>query len=923
MNDYKTALKEYQEVQNIIKNQINDMVFLSEKVNLFKSGMLSIEDSIKFTLDNDSSEKFNFLNPLFNNFIQEIHKTLLSYNEQIIIPLKNFIQNFQFATNNSLNSFNQIKVSLIESKQKVTKAKDEYYNFIKSNKNNSNAKDDNNELLKAKIENYSQLYKYEVNKMNEIIAQNNKNYDDIAKNLSSINISVNSIIKNILSKFSKNLLNFGNIFNKFSEQINESLNTEIKNIENNNTYPSYIDEKTKLRFKYEIFEEFEEFEENKKNESNKDKNEIIGNDENNEKDKNNNNKSLKRLMSLPRKGFDDFEIVDTIEKDMDQEKMKENLKILKDIVKQLISEKEITPLEIKELINILKEKSFQNNQTFSYIFLKNIKQFYQNRVINLKNRQNFIHLANIMNNICIQEGNTKTFNEIIEVSQMIKYENLFIYSMIQKKNHFFSTKTFWLKLIEENLIDKINNYVDKLLEKKAKDDHKVKGKEKDIKSNNDQKDYILNIDLSQKIINYKKLSKQQKKDVDIFAYKNICIILSKTIQGMCSFLVPEFISIDIINYFSEQFNFDEPTKKYFRNLLSAKNIKNTLSLKENTEESKRKNDIYNITFIISCTLKYLPKNEFRNLIPLNKDLKPLIEKKIFKFVLSNRDLAIEKRIELLGIILKVKDIDLSYQDVKNLLKERLDDKMIIEKSQEERNLNTIKVDLFRTPYINNKKDDIEKLGWVLKCLNFAKPDIGYLQGMNFLALFFYQLLGYDEEKTFNYMLAFEMNTKYAELFKDDIKLLKIYFIILDKIINLYKPELYYKFVDSYISTNIYSTTWFVTFFTNGNCVFEKKDAPKYLLMVLEDFILDGWSAIFNSGFTLMNYNFDKIMMYEGDKLITFMINDLCELDSIKNENFNIIKKLYEKNSVKINEVLIKKLLAIAKYENNHDYLSKY
>jgi hypothetical protein len=200
--------------------------------------------------------------------------------------------------------------------------------------------------------------------------------------------------------------------------------------------------------------------------------------------------------------------------------------------------------------------------------------------------------------------------------------------MIQKKNHFFSTKTFWLKLIEENLIDKINNYVDKLLEKKTKDDHKVKEKEKDIKSNKDQKDNILlNLDLNKKIIKYKKLKTQQKKDVDIFAYKNICIILSKTIQGMCSFLVPEFISIDIINYFSEQFNFDVPTKKYFRNLLAAKNIKNTLILTENTEESKRKNDLFNITFIISCTLKYLPKNEFRNLIPLNKDLKPLIEKK--------------------------------------------------------------------------------------------------------------------------------------------------------------------------------------------------------------------------------------------------------------------------------------------------------
>ena len=202
MNDYKTALKEYQEVQYIINNQINDMVFLSDKMNSFKSGMLSIEENIKFSLDNNS-EEFNFLNPIFNSFIQEIKTNILSYNDQIILPLKDCINNFQFATNNNLKSFNQIKDSLIESKQKVTKAKNEYYHFIKANQNNNNANDDNNELLQAKIENYSQLYKYEINKMNEIITQNNKNYDDFVKNLNSINISVNSIIKNILSKFVK------------------------------------------------------------------------------------------------------------------------------------------------------------------------------------------------------------------------------------------------------------------------------------------------------------------------------------------------------------------------------------------------------------------------------------------------------------------------------------------------------------------------------------------------------------------------------------------------------------------------------------------------------------------------------------------------------------------------------------------------
>ena len=112
MNDYKTALREYQELQYIIDNQINDMVFLIDKVNLFKSGILSIEEGVKISLEN-SSEEFNFINPIFNNFMKDIHKSLLTYNEQITVPLKNFIQSFRFATTNCLNLFNQIKINLI------------------------------------------------------------------------------------------------------------------------------------------------------------------------------------------------------------------------------------------------------------------------------------------------------------------------------------------------------------------------------------------------------------------------------------------------------------------------------------------------------------------------------------------------------------------------------------------------------------------------------------------------------------------------------------------------------------------------------------------------------------------------------------------------------------------------------------------
>jgi hypothetical protein len=146
----------------------------------------------------------------------------------------------------------------------------------------------------------------------------------------------------------------------------------------------------------------------------------------------------------------------------------------------LASENELLPSEITQLINILKEDSGRN-ETFSYIFLMKIKEFYINRVINFKNRQNFIHLANIMNNLCIKEDNTKTFNAIIEVSQMIKFENIFMYCMIQKKNKFFSTKTFWLRVIEDNLINKINNYAYILLNKKSSQDLKKPKNDKNQK----------------------------------------------------------------------------------------------------------------------------------------------------------------------------------------------------------------------------------------------------------------------------------------------------------------------------------------------------------------------------------------------------------------------------------------------------------
>ena len=413
------------------------------------------------------------------------------------------------------------------------------------------------------------------------------------------------------------------------------------------------------------------------------------------------------------------------------------------------------------------------------------------------------------------------------------------------------------------------------------------------------------------------------KSLEKFAYENICIILSESIPGMCSFLVPEFISIDIIKEYAKLFNFTEKTISYFFNILETRNNGNSLSEKETKENSTKKHIHNNIIFIISSTLKYISKKDFINLICLNKEFSPQIKNKIFKFLLSNEKLNIENRIKLWGIILKIKEAKetVNYQEIKNIMKEKLETKTLDQKT-EEKNIYTINVDLNRTPFINTNQTHIEKVGWILKCLNLLRTDIGYCQGMNFLALFFYQLLDYDEEKAFYYLFALETETKYRDIFIEDMKLLNEYYTVLDKIINLYNPELYYKFVDSNIVTNFYSTSWFITLFTDINCVFQKNNAPKYILMVLENFILDGFSAIFTSGYTIIRYQLKQILELETEKLIPFMIKDLCENDIFKNENFNKIKKYYERNSEKINKALIKILSKIVNYENENPYLKK-
>ena len=213
----------------------------------------------------------------------------------------------------------------------------------------------------------------------------------------------------------------------------------------------------------------------------------------------------------------DLSKIEKSEQQKVQEEQVKNEKYMDEIIKEIVSEEELKSKKISNLFNIINELNNENEN--SMIFLNKLKKFYKHRVISFKNKNNFHHLSNIMNDLCLKhQNNNNIINLVIEVSQMIKYKKDYIYKIIQKKNALFSTKTFWIQLIDNDLIESLNKFADILLSKKIEDKNNTK------EADEDKVIILEKIGLNKKIINYKKFKLDQKKELFQYAKEKLCVI---------------------------------------------------------------------------------------------------------------------------------------------------------------------------------------------------------------------------------------------------------------------------------------------------------------------------------------------------------------------------------------------------------------
>ena len=919
MSDYLNLLKEYNEINSNYESIITDFNFFESCTKEFFSSILSIEKCMA----NNGPIKENTLNFFFEKykyFIGKIKQLLNKETIDIISPLYTICDNQNKQMNKVLSSYKKIKNDLFEGKLKLNNAKKDYIEIIKEDnkakelKKNSekvdNDKSDDNLLFDTKKNSSFTVYKYQLEKLNEKIDESNKKYNEIKPELNSMNLLRESTYKIIILKFAKIVGNVGNEFINFKNAIEEKL---LKPLDGKVNLIPYKNKNVEERFTKEKLFSQEDTELIAKENNNEENNKIIEEQNLEENPNNNNNKNniinndkIKNKSNNILDGFD-FELINEPISSKDPSL----ISLINEVIQKLLSEKEISSSDMSLLLESIKYDS-----DCSLKFLIEMQRYCEDNIINLKSEDNFIHLSNLFNELILSKSNNiEMSNAIIELSKTIKYNDSYITSILRKKNKIISSKNFWMNLIDKNLIFQLNKLINRLINSKTKE---TKGKKIQSPKISEKFTNILNNNPL-----YKKLNKRQKVQVEENIKKELISIISNYITNMTHFLLKHNLIIEIISYYVENFELGIETYYYFESLINIKFQKHYLKLNPTKEHLNEKygNSLNKEQIICVNASKFLPKENYIQLFFLDKSMYSVIRKYLINYRLKFFDISLTERIHIWESLLNVNEIRKKYVYKKikeNFLNNSSQPKLHWPKKV--KFLTLIDLDLERTPLFCSQETHKIKANFILKCSITQDDDINYYQGMNYLLLFIYQIMDFDEEKTFYIFYSILKNTNYIEVFKNEMKDLVIYFKTFNKILELNFQDIYYSLKKKQILTQLYATQWFITFFNNDTEEFEKNKIPNFLILALESFLCYGFCGVLNVGLALILFNKDKIFKLSSSGLMKYMIKGLNLYQNIGEKEFENIKQIYINNLEKINISYYQKVINAVKFEEENSLL---
>ena len=301
-------------------------------------------------------------------------------------------------------------------------------------------------------------------------------------------------------------------------------------------------------------------------------------------------------------------------------------------------------------------------------------------------------------------------------------------------------------------------------------------------------------------------------------------------------------------------------------------------------------------------MRYLDIKEFPKLLCLNKSIKSILEKNIYKNILIfySHKLNIQQHITLWKNLLGFNDIKKKY-DYKKILEE------IKQAPNKVKNIDIIDLDVIRTSFDVDEEINRNKISNMLKAISKELPSLNYCQGMNQIASFLLDICDYNEEEAFFIFLSLMLGSVYPSLFINELEKLNIIFYQFERLLSHYLPEVYFYLIENKITPGFFASPWFITIFTDTFIDKKEINNKEIVMRIFDLFIFEGWEAIIKVGINLLKFNEIKILKTPMEELLNFLTNDVIKSDYFGKNNLNCaieaeLEICYENNIIEeINE----------------------
>lgn len=175
----------------------------------------------------------------------------------------------------------------------------------------------------------------------------------------------------------------------------------------------------------------------------------------------------------------------------------------------------------------------------------------------------------------------------------------------------------------------------------------------------------------------------------------------------------------------------------------------------------------------------------------------------------------------------------------------------------------IKRDLTRTSFFTNVEaiNKADELYNVIKAYSLFDPDVGYTQGMAFIAVPL--IMNMTESECFCLLVTLMKEYHLRELFCPDMQGLHLLLHQFDGLLEQKLARLYNHLIRQGISLSMYASQWFLTFFSY-------KFPLDVVLRIFDIVITEGMEALLRFAVNLMVRNENSLLLLQFDGLLDFL-----------------------------------------------------